>query len=262
MIGREGLKGWEPKGRHFNGVDGETIASTPEARAKTDPPQSGHSDLVISRLPGFSLPPPPPARCLRGPLPCRPASTGSPASLVRTAFYHILGHPGFYLLWSARPQVLRYGTRRTRGCLLRGHPGELPLFCQQRRAGQWGTATAHEAGHPPSKDSAGLGGSCTCPEVPGAGSVALGRVAPPVVKEPSKTGNVSGGVAETTKDFLSKLEPRGGGEVVKGKIITTRIIIIKSCWMNCFLLTQPMQIPNSTTTDTRMTYRRKWLCWY
>lgn len=63
-----------------------------------------------------------------------------------------------------------------------------------------------------------------------------------MVKEPSETGNVPGGVAETAKDFLSKLEPRGGGEVVKGKIVT--VIIIKSCGMNCFLLTQPMQIPN------------------
>lgn len=242
MIGCEGLKGWEAKGRHFNGVDRETVASTPKARAKTDPPPSRHSDVVISRPPGLPLPPPPPARCLRGPLLCRPASAGSPASSVRAAFHHILGHPGFYLLRSARPQVLRRGTRRTCGCLLRGHPGELPLFCQQRRVGQWGTATAYQAGHPPSEDTAGLGGSSTGPEVPGAGSVALGRVAPPVVKEPGETGNVPGGVAETTKDFLSKLEPRGGGEVVKGKIIT--IIKIKSCWMNCFLLTQPMQIPN------------------
>lgn len=200
-------------------MDAESITSTPKARAKTDPPQSRHSDFVISRPPGFPLPPPPAARCLRGRLLCRPASAGSPASPVWATFHHILGHPGFYLLRSARPQVLWRGTRRTRGCLLRGHPGELPLLCQQRRAGQWGTATAHEAGCPPSEDTAGLGGSCACPEVSGAGSAALGRVAPPVVEEPSETGNVPGGVAETTKDFLSKLEPRGGGEVVKGKII-------------------------------------------
>lgn len=232
MIGREGLKGWEPKGCHSNGVDGETFASTPKARAKPDPLQSGHSDFVFSRPPGVPVPPHPPPRCLRGPLLCRPASAGPPTSPLRAAFHHILGHPGFYLLRSARPQVLRHGSRGTCGCLLRGLPGGLPLFCQQRRASQWGTAAAHEAGQPPSKDPAGLGGSSTCAQVPGAGSVALGRVAPPVVKEPSQTGNVSGGVAEATKGFLSKLEPRGGGEVVKGKIIT--MIRIKTCWIVFF----------------------------
>lgn len=237
MIGREGLKGWEPKGRHFNGVDPETVASTPKARAKAEPPQSRHSDVAISRPPGFPLPPPA-ARCLCGPLLCRPASAGSPASPVRPAFHHILGHPGLHLLRSARPQVLRHGTRRTCGRLLRGHPGELSLLCQQRRAGQRGTATAHQAGHPPSKDTAGPGGSSACPEVPGAGSAALGWVAPPVAQEPRQAGNLSGGFADTTQDFLSQLEPRGGGEVVKGKIITTTLT--NSCWSNCFLLTQPV----------------------
>lgn len=40
---------------------------------------------------------------------------------------------------------------------------------------------------------------------------------PPVVKEPREAGNVSRGIEEPAEDFLSKLDSRGGGEVVTGK---------------------------------------------
>lgn len=204
------VKAWRGeslRGGRFNGVDRATVASTPNARTKTDTFQSQGAHIFFVSHPSSPASscaaPPSPARCLCWLRYCRSTPASLPTSPVRTAFYHFLGHPGLFLLWSARSQIFRHGTGGPRGCILWGHTGELPVFCGQRHTGQWGDTTAHTAGQPPPKDTAGLGGSFTCPAVPWAGSAALGRVGPPVVKEPSETGHVSGGIKEPDEVFLS-----------------------------------------------------------
>lgn len=195
------------RGGCFNGVDRAAITSTPKARTKTDTFQfqDTHNFFINhpSRPASTFTAPPSPTCCLCWPQYCRSTPASSPSSPVWTAFYHILGHPGLFLLQSARSQIFWHGTGGPCCCLLWGHTGELPIFYRQRQTGQWGATTTHTAGQPPPKDTAGLGGSFTCPEVPWAWSAALGRVGSPVVKEPSKTGHVSGGIKEPVEDFLS-----------------------------------------------------------